>query len=144
MPAQIDADSRSGPACGTGSLDRVRPTFAFLLVLVVAAVGAASTQAGDGRFDGHVSGVASGPGHSFIVGNGLNLVFQDRYRAFTRYRVCWTRGAGRRCWRRTTGSRGRKSVIFTAAPSSVGTYTATWYVAGTAVTRWSFYNGPGD
>ena len=79
-----------------------------------------------------------------MVGDGLNLVFTDTYRSYTSYSVCWTRGAGRHCWHRTTGRRKDKSVIFTAAPSSVGTYRTTWYVNGQAVASWTFYNAIGD
>lgn len=69
---------------------------------------------------------------------------QDKKQSFTSYRVCWTRGAGTRCWKRTTESKGRKSVILAAAPGSVGTYTTTWRVGGKVVAHWSFYNGQGD
>jgi hypothetical protein len=74
----------------------------------------------------------------------LNLVFIDTYRSYTSYTACWTRGAGRRCWHRTTGRRKHKSFIFTAAPSSVGTYRATWYVHSGAVASWTFDNAIGD
>lgn len=104
----------------------------------------ATASSARARFDGHVSGAATGPGHSFVVGDGLNLVFRDYRRSYTRYRVCWTRGHGTRCWRRTTGKRGHASTIFTAAPGNVGTYVVTWSVRGRAVARWSFYNGVGD
>jgi hypothetical protein len=79
-----------------------------------------------------------------MVGDGLNLVLTDTYRSDTPYTVCWTRGAGRRCWHRTTGRRKHKSVIFSAAPSSVGTYRTTWYVNARAVASWTFYNAIGD
>lgn len=102
------------------------------------------TAVAGGRFEGYVAGVGSGKGHSFIIGNGLNLVFVDHERSRTRYRVCWTRGAGRECWSRRTGSVGKPSKIFTAAPTHVGRYVTTWYVRGRAVARWSFSNGPGD
>jgi hypothetical protein len=83
-----------------------------------------------GRFEGYVAGVGSGKGHSFIVGNGLNLVFIDHQRSHTPYRVCWTRGSRRKCWTRTTGSAGRASKIFTPAPTHVAGYATTWYVRG--------------
>ena len=102
------------------------------------------TASASTRFHGDVAGVASGPGHSFYVGDGLYLRFRDNQRAGTRYKVCFTRGQGRRCLRRTTGSKARISRIFTAAPQNVGTYTATWYVAGKAVASWSWHNGAGD
>jgi hypothetical protein len=121
---------------------RVTSTIAVLalgaaLVLPLAAIAG-------GRFDGYVAGVGNGEGHSFIIGNGLNLVFIDHERSRTRYRVCWTRGSVRKCWSRSTGAVGKASKVFTAAPTHVGRYTTTWYVRGRAVARWSFSNGPGD
>jgi hypothetical protein len=118
-----------------------------LILLLMAAVAAAATPAGAvTRFDAYVAGAGSGRGHSFVVGDGLYLVFSDRGAARTPYRVCWVRsdGRGRRCWTRTTGSRGAASKIFTAAPYSTGTWRATWFVRGRAVARWTFYNGVGD
>lgn len=96
------------------------------------------------RFDGYVAGAATGKGTAFVVGDGLYLVFRDSYRSFTPYRVCWTRGAGKRCWRSETGRRNRRAKIFAAAPSSVGTYRTTWYVSGHQVASWNFFNGVGD
>jgi len=113
-----------------------------LLVAVCASLPAPAGAAP--RFAGDVAGAATGPGHSFMVGDGLYLEFRDRTHAHTRYRVCWTRGSGRRCWNRTTGAKGHRSRIFTAAPDHVGNYRATWYVHGAAVARWSFYNAIGD
>jgi hypothetical protein len=95
------------------------------------------------RFHGDVAGAVTGPGHSFVVGDGLYLEFRDRTRAHTRYRVCYTRGHGRRCYVRTTGARNRTSRIF-FTPRNVGTYKARWYVGGAPVTSWTWYNGIGD
>jgi hypothetical protein len=118
----------------------------FALVALVAGslVWATGSASASTRFHAYVGGVATGPGHRFVVGDGLNLVFIDAFRSYTSYRVCWTRGAGRRCWHRTTGGRKHKSVIFTAAPSNIGTYRATWYVESRAVASWTFHNGTGD
>ena len=107
--------------------------------LVVSTADARST-----RFHAYLAGAATGAGHSFFVGDGVRLVFVDTFRSGTEYRVCWTRGAGRRCWTRTSGRRGHASTIFTAAPSSLGHYRTTWYVAGRPVASWSFFNGIGD
>jgi hypothetical protein len=126
------------------SIRRRTITVATALAVLLLAALPTTAQSRPARFHAYVGGVATGPGHDFIVGNGLNLVFVDTYRSNTDYRVCWTRGQGRRCWSRTTGRRKRRSVIFTAAPQSVGTYTTTWYVDGRAVARWTFTNGPGD
>jgi uncharacterized repeat protein (TIGR01451 family) len=98
------------------------------------------------RFQGRVSGVGSGPGHNFVVGDGLNVEFRDRVRQSTSYRACWALSSGRerRCWNRHTGRRGAWSRVFTAAPQRVGTYVVRWHVGNRAVARWSFRNGPGD
>jgi hypothetical protein len=97
------------------------------------------------RFTGYVEGVGSGPGHAFVVGDGLNLAFRDDVASHTRYRVCWRRApAQRRCWTRRTLSVGLASKIFTPAPAAVGVYVTRWYVGGRVVATWRFYNGPGD
>src|SRR4051812_48747247 len=96
------------------------------------------------RYHGDVAGVVTGPGHSFVVGDGLYLEFRDRTHAHTRYRVCYSRGHGRRCYTRSTGARNRTHRIYIPAPGHVGTYKATWYVSGFPVTSWSWYNGIGD
>lgn len=125
-----------------------RPAWTFALVMLIAALllMASPGSADAKRFSGYVAGVGSGKGHSFIVGNGLNLVLIDRWRSFTRYKVCWTRfwGRGGRCWRGRTARRGSRDLIFTAAPHRVGTFLVRWYFRGKARTRWYFYNGPGD
>jgi hypothetical protein len=121
---------------------RWRP--ALLALVAVSLLWVTGSASASTRFHAYVGGVATGAGHRFTVGDGLNLVFTDTYRSYTSYSVCWTRGAGRRCWHRTTGGRKHKSVIFTAAPSSVGTYRATWYVQSRAVASWTFYNAIGD
>lgn len=95
------------------------------------------------RFHGDVAGVASGPGPSFVVGDGLYLRFKDSFRSETRYQVCYSKGDGRRCYKRTTGRKNRYSRVF-FAPNGVGNYTATWTVNGKRVARWSWYNGVGD
>lgn len=114
------------------------------LILVVL-ISAATALATPRRFDGYVGGAATGRGRSFVVGDGLNLVFRDRRHGGTRYRVCWTGRAGdARCWSRRTGARGRANSIFTAAPERVGRYSVRWSVNRRVVARWWFYNGVGD
>jgi hypothetical protein len=127
----------------------VKPIVAVILALAAAGVVGATASRGQPppgfRFTGYVEGVGSGPGHSFVVGDGLNLAFRDDVVGRTRYRVCWSRRATRpRCWVRRTGRVGLTSKIFTAAPASVGVYTTRWYVGGRAVAVWRFYNGFGD
>jgi hypothetical protein len=95
------------------------------------------------RFHGDVAGVATGPGHHFFVGDGLELEFLDRAGANTVYDVCYRGRQGRRCIRRTTAAAGRKSRIFIPA-RNMGRYRATWYVGGRPVARWTWRNGPGD
>jgi hypothetical protein len=110
------------------------------LALVVASVAVA------GRFDGYVGGAASGKGHHFVVGDGINLVFVDHRHSFTPYRVCWHRlhHSHHRCWRGETGHAGRKDRIFTAAPSFAGTYIVKWAVRHRRKAIWRFSNGVGD
>ena len=107
---------------------------------------AAASPAQARRFHGNVAGSVTGPGHSFFVGDGLNLNFRDSRKAHTRYKVCWRRAhhKRRRCWKRRTGAVGKRSSIFTAAPGHVGRYLTAWRVHGHVVARWSFYNNPGD
>jgi hypothetical protein len=114
-----------------------------LVVLLAAVVFVAPASAAP-RFHGDVAGSVTGPGHSFVVGDGINLRFRDRRRANTPYRVCWSRKGRTRCWHRTTGQRGHFSQIFTPAPSHVGTFRVRWRVHGKIVASWSFYNGLGD
>ena len=127
-----------------GNATPIRAVLAVIAITALAMALASSAGARPQRFEGYVGGAATGKGTNFYVGDGLNLVFRDSYRSYTRYRVCWTRGAGRRCWSGETGSRKVRDKIFTAAPSSVGTYNVTWYVGGKAVASWSFYNNVGD
>jgi hypothetical protein len=97
------------------------------------------------RFTGYVEGVGSGPGHSFVVGDGLNLAFRDDVASQSPYRVCWRRALGvPRCWIRRTRRVGLVSKIFTPAPASVGVYVTRWYFRGRVVATWRFYNGTGD
>jgi hypothetical protein len=123
----------------------MRLRFALALLGVLLLLATAALARAD-RFDGYVAGVGSGRGHDFIVGNGLYLVFRDFGASFTPYRVCWRRSDSnhRRCWQSTTAQRGRRDRIFTAAPSTVGTFVVKWRVSGRLVARWTFYNGPGD
>ena len=132
---------RAGPTAGRV---RARTAGACAALALAGALVATAADARTTRFHAYVGGAATGAGHSFFVGDGIRLVFVDTFRSGTEYRVCWTRGAGRRCWTRTSGRRGHASTIFTAAPSSVGTYRTTWYVAGRPIASWSFYNGLGD
>jgi hypothetical protein len=117
-----------------------------LLAAVATALALASPGSAQGRFSGNVAGVGTGPGHSFVVGDGLYVNFRDRLAFSTPYVVCWQRtdGASRRCWSRQTSATNHLGRIFTAAPGRVGTFTARWYVRGRLVASWSFYNGPGD
>jgi hypothetical protein len=121
---------------------KMAKTAALVLLLLISA---ATALARPRRFDGYVGGAVTGRGHSFVVGDGLNLVFRDRRHDGTRYRVCWTDRAGAaRCWSRRTGARGRANSIFTAAPEGVGRYNVRWSVNQRVVARWWFYNGIGD
>ena len=73
----------------------------FLAVLVTSCLALATPSfAAGSRFDGYVGGAASGKRHHFVVGDGINLVFVDRQRSFTPYRVCWHRlhHSHHRCW----------------------------------------------
>jgi hypothetical protein len=122
-----------------------------IAVLGTVCLAAASASASLGqpppgyRFTGYVEGVGSGPGHAFVVGDGLNIAFRDDAATGTPYLVCWRRGtAPRHCWSRRTGRVGLVSKIFTPAPASVGVYVTRWYVRGRLVATWRFYNGPGD
>lgn len=95
----------------------------LVFIVTIALVLAIGSTAAAKRFDGYVGGVASGKGHDFIVGNGLNLVFVDRRESFTPYRVCWHR---------------------LHAPSVVGTYIVKWTVRHRRKAIWRFHNGVGD
>jgi hypothetical protein len=99
-----------------------------------------------GCFTGNVAGAGSGPGHRFVVGDGLYLNFRDSVAYGTPYRVCWQRtdGAGLRCWSRRSSITSHLGRIFTPAPERVGKYVARWYVHGRLVATWRFYNGLGD
>lgn len=116
----------------------------LLMALAVLSVTASPTLAA--RFEGYVAGVATGKGHRFVVGDGVNLVFVDRRRSFTSYRVCWHRlkHVHHRCWLGETGRRGRKDRIFASAPSRSGTYIVKWTVRHRRKAIWTFYNGVGD
>ncbi len=121
--------------------------FRHLLTLVVAGVFFLAAVAGaEGkRFEGYTRGYI-GPDHSFVVGDGFDLVFIDHQRSYTPYRVCWHRlhHSHHRCWLGETGPAGRKDRIFTAAPSSVGTYIVKWTVNHHRKALWRFHNGVGD
>ena len=121
---------------------RYSPLLFVSLLFLLASVATADAR----RFDGYVGGAATGKGHHFVVGDGINLVFLDRRQSFTAYRVCWHRlhHSHHRCWSAETGRRGHKHRIFTAAPSFVGTYVVKWSVKGRRKARWSFHNGVGD
>jgi hypothetical protein len=137
---------RLGRAACTPTLSR--KAIAALGAVCIAAV-SASVSLGQPppqyRFTGYVGGVGSGPGHAFVVGDGLNLAFRDDVASQTRYRVCWRRApAEPHCWSRRTRRAGLVSKIFTPAPASVGVYVTRWYFRGRVVATWRFYNGPGD
>lgn len=125
---------------GIGTLAATLTVIAVLLAVLSAPSEARS------RFGAYVGGAATGPGHSFFVGDGLDLVFVDRGRAGTRYRVCWRKrsGGNRRCFIRRTGARGRRSVIFTPAPGAVGLFIVRWSVGRHLVARFRFVNHVGD
>jgi hypothetical protein len=116
---------------------------AILIVLAVASTAAASAEAE--RFSGYTEGYI-GPDHSFVVGDGFSLVFIDRRRSETPYRVCWHRlhHARHRCWLGEADAAGRPDRIFTSAPGSVGTYIVKWSVQNRRKARWTFHNGVGD
>ena len=120
-----------------------RITTAVIALAFGIAVFAASSSARAARFHGDVAGVATGPGHHFFVGDGLYLRFRDTYRSYTPYKVCYSRGRGTACFRRTTGAVARTSRIF-FAPPGVGNYTARWYVRGGQVASWTWFNDVGD
>jgi hypothetical protein len=121
---------------------------ALLVALALAAVCSSASLAQPPpqyRFTGYVAGAGSGPGHSFFVGDGLNLAFRDDAASGTRYRVCWRRGlAARHCRLGRTRRIGLTSKVFIAAPPTVGVYVSRWYVSGRVVATWRFYIGPGD
>jgi hypothetical protein len=98
-------------------------------------------------FSASVDGAATGPGHQFVVGDGLYLTFRDRFGTSTPYRVCWERddGTSQRCWaRRTSVFPRRASRIFTPAPQQTGQFITRWYVRGRLAATWAFTNGVGD
>lgn len=121
--------------------------FRHLLTLAVVGVAFLATAAGaEGkRFEGYTSG-STGPDHTFVVGDGFSLVFIDHQLSYTPYRVCWHRlhQSHHRCWLGETGPAGRRDRIFTAAPSSVGTYIVKWTVNHRRKALWRFHNGVGD
>jgi len=117
-----------------------------VVAVLAAAVLASPALGAPPHFGAFVAGVGSGPGHNFIVGNGLELVFKDRRHDSVPYRIC-IRHAGTgwtKCYTRVTGRRGHRSAIFRAAPETVGNWTATWYAHGRRAATWAFYIGPGD
>jgi hypothetical protein len=116
-------------------------TLAAVGVLFLAVVAGAEGK----RFEGYASGYI-GPDHSFVVGDGFDLVFIDHQRSFTPYRVCWhlLHHSHHRCWFGETARAGGKDRIFTAAPSSVGTYIVKWTVNHRRKALWRFHNGVGD
>jgi hypothetical protein len=122
-----------------------RPAAVLIVCTIVLSVVVPAVARAE-RFTGYVAGVVSGKGHSFIVGNGLNLVFIDRARARTKYKVCWQKrsGAASRCWRGKTGEAGARDVIFTGAPSQVGNFVVRWFIHGNIKAHWEFHNGQGD
>jgi hypothetical protein len=122
---------------------RARAILLSVAVLLLGLVGSSPAQAH--RFEGYASGYI-GADHSFVVGDGFDLVFIDHRQSYTPYRVCWHRlhHAHHRCWHGETGPRGKKDRIFTAAPDHVGKYLVKWTVNGHRKARWWFHNGVGD
>lgn len=129
----------------TGARIRIRALLPAGLLICCLSFVLPSAAAGN-RFEGYVGGAATGKGHHFVVGDGINLVFVDRTSSFTSYRVCWHRlhHHHRRCWDGETGPEGRPDRIFTAAPSFSGVYIVQWSVGGHRRAQWRFYNGVGD
>lgn len=119
---------------------RITTLVAVVVSLACMSAGATAQAA---RFHGDVAGTATGPGHQFMIGDGLYLRFRDSNRSYTAYKVCYSRGHGTACYRRTTGRAGHISRIF-FTPEGVGNYTARWYVRGRQVASWSWYNAIGD
>lgn len=89
-----------------------------------------------------MSGAASGPGHAFVVGDGLNLVFHEAIVHPLPSVLDARRGHALLATNDPTHSEQVRDLY--RGPSSVGTYTTTWYVAGKPVDRWTFYNGRSD
>lgn len=104
--------------------------FLVLLLMAFTALSSTAPSAPAKRFEGYVAGTATGKGHHFVVGDGLNLVFVDQQQSFTGYRVCWHRlkHPHHRCWLGETGRSGHKDRIFVPAPSHYGTYIVKWTV----------------
>jgi hypothetical protein len=123
-----------------------RVTLALIASLLLIGLATAPAGAKLDRFSGYVGGSATGRGHNFVVGDGLNLVFTDRGHSFTHYRVCWqmSGGGSSQCWSRTTGRKGQRDVKLVAAPGEVGDFIVTWSVKGSIKDHWTFYNGVGD
>jgi hypothetical protein len=143
--------SRAGLATDTWQIWHYLPRRTGLFRTVYSSSNAPAAKfptaiAAKGCFGGNVAGAASGPGHRFVVGDGLYLTFLDRFAYGTPYRVCWQlrSGGDGRCWSRRTGATSHYGRIFTAAPQRVGTYLVRWYVRGYLAATWSFYNGQGD
>jgi len=142
----LEAHSEAGYRGPLLSLWRIMRRLLVLLLTAFTALSVTASSASTPRFEGYVGGAATGKGHHFVVGDGLNLVFVDRRRSFTGYRVCWHRlkHAHHRCWLGETGRRGRKDRIFVPAPPRSGRYIVKWTVRHRREAIWTFYNGVGD
>jgi hypothetical protein len=111
---------------------------AALLVAAPASAGAAQAD-----FRGFIDRFDGVPTHEGSQGAGWRAVFRERVPGRVNYRVCLRhRGNGeQRCWRRTTGARGRSRVFvarFVNDRGGPGRWRAVWRVDGERVARWSF------
>jgi hypothetical protein len=117
-----------------------------LLAMTIPAAPAGSVPEGDAaakRYRGYIS-VGRGATHSGVQGDGWRAVFRERVRGRVRYKVCLRyleQPSIRRCWRRTTSSRGRSSVfvaLFVNDRGGVGRWRARWRARGKRVASWTF------
>jgi hypothetical protein len=113
------------------------------LLLIAAALGAASGPAQAADYRGYVS-VGRGPTHVGVQGNAWTLVLRESKPGRLSYRVCLGHLEAprvRRCYNRRTSSRGRSSVVvalFVNDRGGTGRWRARWYVGGRSVDTWSF------
>jgi hypothetical protein len=116
----------------------------LVLALVASAVFAAPTSAVS-RFSGYAAGEATGPGHSFSVGDRLILGFHDAHPNYVSfpYNVCFgRRGAKPQCRHRLNTRDGNDS--FYVVPKTPGRWVASWYLSGRRVAVWRWNLATGD
>jgi hypothetical protein len=123
----------------------MRAPLSTALALLLLGVLTATAGASDGRFDGRVEGAGTGPGHDFVVGDGLYLSFKDREAADSHYRVCVRRHghSTHRCINSRVHHRGKWDKVFYSA-SKAGDYTVRWFFDRRSVARWSLHIAIGD